>query len=258
MAARRSSPPETTSTVKPRLQELLEELATAGDDARLQLHLLALEARQRTGEFGTRLDNLERTIDRGLHQALSTAADGARQLTKTLHASLGLPPSSSSSKSSGQVRIGSVMSEPVQVCSAEDSLERPAQIMWDTDCGAVPVLDSEGRLCGVVTDRDICMGAYTKGVALQQIRVAEVMSRHVRTCAPEDTLERAIGIMAAARVRRLPVVSEDQRLRGMISLADIVHSAALLGRREAEALVFGLVGALSERRRSGSEQFAAE
>jgi CBS-domain-containing membrane protein len=103
------------------------------------------------------------------------------------------------------------------------------------------------------------MGAYTKGVALQQIRVAEVMSRPVRTCAPDDTLERAIGIMAEARVRRLPVVSEDQRLMGMISLADIAHSAALLGRREAEALVFGLVGALSERRRrSGSAQAAAE
>ena len=82
------------------------------------------------------------------------------------------------------------------------------------------------RLCGVVTDRDICMGAYTKGVALQQIRVAEVMSRPVRTCAPDDTLERAIGIMAEARVRRLPVVTEDQRLMGMISLADIAQSAA--------------------------------
>jgi len=85
---------------------------------------------------------------------------------------------------------------------------------------------------------------------LNSIRVAEIMSKSIRSCAPDDTLERAIGIMAEGEVRRLPVVSEDGKLQGIVSLADIAHGAALLGHQEAQAIVFRLLGVLSKPRSS--------
>jgi len=232
------------------LKDLLDELGAASEAARLQLQLLALEARQRTGELAARLERVERGLDRGLHQALISATNGARQLSKALHATFdGNSPEKSSPQKSAQIRVGAVMTDGVHA-SPDDLLHRSAQIMWEADCGCVPVVDAAGRLCGLITDRDICMAAYTKGLPLSSIRVAEVMSRSLRSCAPDETLERAIGIMAEAEVRRLPVVSEDGTLRGIVSLADIAHGAALLGHHAAEAIVFRLLGALSKPRHS--------
>jgi CBS domain-containing protein len=238
------------------LKEALDEIIAASDAARLQLHLLSLEARQRGGAFGTSLEALEHRLDRGLHHALATGSEKARQFTQTVQEAIGRQPAPVSKEAC----IGSIMTAPVHVCSTEDTLQRAAQIMWDADCGAVPVVDAEGCLRGVVTDRDICMATYTKGAAPRSIRVADVMSRRVRSCSADDSLQRAIASMAEAQVHRLPVVGADGRPIGMISLADIVRSAALLGQRDGETLVFHLLGALSKRRSSApkAEQRAAE
>lgn len=232
------------------LKRLLEDLGSASDEARLQLHLLALQTRQRTGDFGSRLDQLERELDRGLHQALATATQGARQLSRSMQASLGLDSETRpAAKRSGRLRVRSIMSEPVQTCSPEDSLHRAAQVLWDNDCGSLPVVNSEGHVEGVLTDRDICMAAYTKGLPLADMRVQDVMSRPAHCCRADDTVERAIALMAEAEVRRIPVVEEDQRLVGIVSLADVALHAPLLGRKDAEGLVLRLLGALSKPRR---------
>ncbi|MEO8179931.1 MAG: CBS domain-containing protein [Deltaproteobacteria bacterium] len=231
------------------LKEALDEISAASEAARLQIHLLSLEAKQRGGALGDSIEALEHRLDRNLHDALATGAEKARQLTKTVQDSLGRQPA----PASDVTRIGALMTDPVHVCSAEEPVQRAAQIMWDADCGAVPVVDAEGRLCGIITDRDICMATYTKGVAPSSIRVADVMSRHVRSCSADDSLQRAVASMADAQVHRLPVVGADGRPIGMISLADIARSATLLGQRDGEALVFQLLAALSKRRSSGSK-----
>lgn len=238
------------------LKEAIDDVSAASDEARLQLHLLSLEARRRGEAIGASIETLERQLDRGLHQALATGAQKARQLSKAVQESLGRQ----STSASGEMRIGALMTQPVHVCSAEDSLARAAQLMWDFDCGAVPVVGGDESLCGIITDRDICMAAYTKGVAPRSIRVGDVMSRHVHSCAAEDSLERAIARMAEAQVRRLPVVDTDGRPIGMVSLADIARSATLLGQHDGEALVLQLLGALSKRRSSASkgDRVAAE
>lgn len=227
------------------LKNTLDELGAASGTARLQLHLLALEARQRGNELGAGIENLEHRIDRGLQQALSTAAEKARHLSKTVHDSLTATPSAPSEY---QDRVASVMTEGVLVCSADDSLSRAAQIMWEGDCGIVPVVDADYRLEGVITDRDICMAAYTKGRALREISVADVMSRAVHRCSSDDSLTRAISIMADNQVRRLPVVNTEQKLVGILSLADIARAAPVIGQREAEELSLQLLGSLSQRR----------
>lgn len=235
-----------------RLKHTLDDLGAASDTARLQLHLLALEARQRTSELGTGIENLELRLDRGLQQALSSAAEKARELTRTVQDSLA---GRTGHTSGNAAQIGSIMTEGVLVCTAKDLLTRPAQIMWELDCGIVPVVDSQQRLEAVITDRDICMAAYTKGRPLHEICVADVMSRPVHRCYAEDPLERAIAVMAAAQVRRLPVVNAEQQVVGIVSLADIGRAAALLGQREAEQLVFQLLGSICQRR---SPALAAE
>jgi CBS domain-containing protein len=236
------------------LKHALEDLGSASENARLQLHLLALEAREHTGELETGIEALEQRLDQGIHQALSNATDKARQLAKTVKESWrGHPPLLEPQAE----RLGTLMTSPARSCSPDDSLAHVAQILWDQDCGAVPVVDGEGRPCGIVTDRDVSMGAYTKGKTLHEIRVQEVMSRHPHTCSVDEPLERAIAVMIDAQVRRVPIVGHDGRLAGIISLADVVRAAVLLGQHEAETLVFDLLTAVS-RRRAGAQQQAAE
>lgn len=116
-----------------------------------------------------------------------------------------------------------IMTRDIACCGPNDTLERAAQLMWDFDCGILPVVEG-GRLAGVVTDRDACMAAYTKGQPLSAIRVGDVMSRHVRTCGPNDELAIVEQRMRLYRVRRMPVVDGD-RLVGMVSLNDIALAA---------------------------------
>ena len=62
------------------------------------------------------------------------------------------------------MNIEKMMNSHVLSCGSSDTLNRAAQLMWDGDCGFLPVVDEQQHVVGVVTDRDICMGAYTKGV----------------------------------------------------------------------------------------------
>jgi CBS domain-containing protein len=229
----------------PRLQNIkaaLDDVGAAGDAARLQIHLLSLRARERTEELATNIEAFEQRLDRGIEQAMQAAASKTRQLSGAVRDLLGQVPA----QADDALLVKSIMTDVPATCSPEDTLNAAAQRMWDLDCGAVPVLE-EGELSGIITDRDICMAAYTRGLPLTAIRIGEIMAKHVRACAPEDSLERAAALMADAQVRRLPVVDAERRLLGIVSLADIARSATLLGQREAAELVYQLVRALSQR-----------
>ena len=67
------------------------------------------------------------------------------------------------------VRVRDVMSRDPATCRSSDTASEAARIMWDRDCGAVPVTDAEGRAIGMVTDRDLCMAAYLRGVRLEEL-----------------------------------------------------------------------------------------
>lgn len=128
------------------------------------------------------------------------------------------------------MRVSDIMTTDVVCCRLDETLDRAAQLMWDHDCGAVPVVDNLDEVIGIVTDRDACMAAYTRGVRLADVRVGDVMSVGVETCRPGDSLQAAEGTMRVKQVRRLPVV-EDGRLVGILSLNDIALARA---RGEAE------------------------
>ena len=126
------------------------------------------------------------------------------------------------------LRAGDLMQRDVRACTPEDALSEPARIMWERDCGCVPVVSSDGsgRVVGMITDRDICMAAYTSGGRISQMRVKDTMATRVHSCRPEDPVSEAEHIMQSAQVRRLPVVDADGHLRGILSLADLAESAA--------------------------------
>lgn len=106
-----------------------------------------------------------------------------------------------------------VMTKTVRCCSANDSLQRAAQIMWERDCGAVPVVDAEDRVVGMITDRDICMATYIQGRPLWQIPVGSTMAKRVHGVQEGDPLEAVEALMRQAQVRRVPVLDGGGKIK---------------------------------------------
>ena len=123
------------------------------------------------------------------------------------------------------MKVADLMTRAVRACTIHDSLNAAARIMWDHDCGCAPVVDAHGRLAGIVTDRDVCMAAYTQGVPLAAIPVERAMSARVVSCARGDDLETAHRLMRTHLIHRLPVVDSRGHLLGILSLSDLVSHA---------------------------------
>ena len=124
------------------------------------------------------------------------------------------------------MRVEEIMKRPVVTCSVQDTLNTAARLMWETDCGALPVLAEDGGIVGMITDRDICMAAYTRGVTLEAIPVRAAMSRGVFSCRPGDTVTQAERLMQEKKVRRVPIVDPQGRPIGILSLNDLARAAA--------------------------------
>lgn len=128
------------------------------------------------------------------------------------------------------MRIRDLMSTHVTTCAPDDTLNRAAQIMWEHDHGCLPVVDAEARVVGMITDRDVCMAAFTQGKALHECRVTDAMSRTVYSCSASDRLANVEELMQDRQIRRVPVLGEWGQLVGILTLADLarfVQSKAL-------------------------------
>src|SRR6476660_3604798 len=110
------------------------------------------------------------------------------------------------------MKVAEVMTRSVQSCTPETNLATAAMQMWDGDCGALPVVDDDDRVLGMITDRDICIAAATNHQDIACIKVGEVTTGEVQSCAPETSVRDALRIFEQARVRRLPVVDKDNKL----------------------------------------------
>src|SRR5687767_14540394 len=131
------------------------------------------------------------------------------------------------------MRVKDIMTSNASCIRASDSLSAAAKVMWDCDCGAVPVIDESSRVIGMITDRDICMSCWTQDRSPGALQVSQSMSRELYRCSPEDSLASAESIMRSKQVRRLPVTDEQGRLAGIISLADLVkHTQSDKGKRQ--------------------------
>ena len=118
-----------------------------------------------------------------------------------------------------------LMTHPAVICHVNDSLNVAAALMWDHDCGAIAIGNDDGKLVGVITDRDICMAAYTQGRPLHELLVNHAMSKHVVAAHPRNSLEDLEGLMATHKIRRIPVIDSDGRPIGMVSLNDLARES---------------------------------
>lgn len=152
------------------------------------------------------------------------------------------------------MKVEQLMQRTVQTCRPDDTINRAVQLMWEHDCGCIPVVDDAARPVGMITDRDACMAAYTQGRPLAALPVHLAMAKQVRSCRPGDTLVEAESVMKAAQVRRLPVVDADGVLVGILSLNDlaqqILREAGTARRELAGDEVAGTLSAVSMPRRT--------
>jgi len=154
------------------------------------------------------------------------------------------------------MKVNDVMTQNVRACFASDDLATAARLMWDHDCGCVPVLNEHAQVVGMITDRDICMAVFFQGARLSEIKVSSVMSRRLFVCTSDDDLSSAEGIMSDKKVRRLPVLDGQARLVGILSLSDIAWRAdheyvhAAVTRAVTDSQVARLAAAVSRPRRA--------
>jgi CBS domain-containing protein len=118
------------------------------------------------------------------------------------------------------VKVSEAMTADVVTVSPQASVIDAARLMRDSDIGPLPVCE-DGRILGMLTDRDITVRAIASGKAPESTRVADVMSPEVVSCLESDDVRRAAEIMQSAQLRRLLVVNGDGRLAGIVSLGDL-------------------------------------
>ena len=198
---------------------VLAELSQLRDELRIKLHLAGLEARAQWESVEPKLLGLERSIEQQGEGAFDAVGELAIEIVKAFR------DFSVRSQEGGPSKapVHDVMRVRVHTCSIDDTLHRAAQIMWEKDCGCLPVIDASRHVHAVITDRDICMAALTQGVPLAGTRVASAMSRSVTVCSPDDSLGAVEELMRDQQIRRVPVVDAAGMLIGMISLGDIAR-----------------------------------
>ncbi len=141
------------------------------------------------------------------------------------------------------MKVYEVMTIDVGYCRPEETLTRAAQIMWEKDCGIVPVLTPDKRVLGVITDRDIAIAAATRNRRTASIKAGEMNFGAVRSCAPEDDVKDALKRMRKYKIRRLCVIGQDKDLHGIVSLADILLKAG--DKKSVRKLIFSTLEAIA-------------
>ena len=122
------------------------------------------------------------------------------------------------------MRVSDCMTRGVEITNPQDTIRDAARMMADCDAGVLPVGEND-RLVGVITDRDIAVRAVAEGRG-PEAKVGDVMSAEVKYCFEDDDIDDVLRNMGELQVRRLPVLSRDKRLVGIVSLSDLATIGA--------------------------------
>ncbi len=133
------------------------------------------------------------------------------------------------------MKVADVMMRTPASCTAETNLAAAVEILWTRNCGMLPIVNNEGKVTGVVTDRDICIALGTRDRRASEITVQEIQPEKLFACKADDDIRSALAIISDEKVRRLPVLDEAGKLLGILSLDDVVlHAATSIGGRAPE------------------------
>jgi CBS domain-containing protein len=116
-----------------------------------------------------------------------------------------------------------IMTPGPTVCAHNQTIYEAVAVMEEENCGSVPIVDAQDRLCGIVTDRDIALALGTAEEAIdpRDIRLEEVMTEDPVAAMPEDELQTIVRMMEDNQVRRIPIVDQSRHVVGIIAQADI-------------------------------------
>ena len=117
------------------------------------------------------------------------------------------------------MKVADAMTRDVRVANPDQSIREAAEMMAELDAGALPVGEQD-RLVGMITDRDIAIRAVAEGKS-PDTRIRDVMTGDVKYCFDDDEVDDVARNMADIQVRRLPVVNRDNRLVGIVAIADL-------------------------------------
>lgn len=123
------------------------------------------------------------------------------------------------------MKVNEVMTAAPCYCQVETNLGSATELLWNANCGFLPVERADGTVAGVVTDRDICIALGTRNQLPGDVTVSEVMSGKLYSCAPEDDIHIALQTMKEGKARRLPVIAKNGTLAGVVSMDDIMLRA---------------------------------
>lgn len=123
------------------------------------------------------------------------------------------------------LKIKDVMTNPAVCVNKNDTIINAAKIMQEHNIGAIPVVDDNNNLVGIVTDRDIIIRNIARELDPKDHKVSEIMTTNVKTVTPDTYVDEALEIMSEDQVRRLPVVDESKNVIGMVSLGDVATTS---------------------------------
>ena len=124
------------------------------------------------------------------------------------------------------MKVRDLMATHVEFIEPEASVQDAAALMGELDVGALPVGTAD-ELKGIITDRDILYRVVAEGREPRRTPVMEVATRQIFSCSPDDPVSAAMDVMASQNVRRLPVMSESQRVVGWLTLSDLSRKLLL-------------------------------
>jgi CBS domain-containing protein len=122
------------------------------------------------------------------------------------------------------MKVKDVMHPGVHWVEPDTPITEIARLMRDEDIGSVPVGEND-RLVGMITDRDIVCRGIAEGIDCSTMTARDVMTSGIIYCHENEEIEDAVRIMEQHEVRRLPVINENKRMVGILSLGDISHAA---------------------------------
>ncbi len=121
------------------------------------------------------------------------------------------------------MKVEKIMTSDVGVCQVNESLAEAAGIMWQKDCGVVPIVDENNQAIGMITDRDVCIAVTSQNRPASEILTGELINGKPITCSLSDSAKDALKKMRKYKIKRLPVVDEKCELAGILSIADFLR-----------------------------------
>ena len=121
------------------------------------------------------------------------------------------------------MKVKKAMTRNIGTCKANESLAHAVGIMWQKDCGVVPIVNEENAAIGIITDRDVSVAVAARNRTASEIMIGDVINGKPISCSQEDSVKSALKKMRKHKVKRLPVLEKNGTLVGVITIADLLR-----------------------------------